>query len=418
MPLVAGRGAPQRRVWLLPRLGLDPAPRHLPELAGELVLLVGPAAHDVPDGLLPHPAALARVDAEALELGPGRRAAGPEVHPSAREQVEDGHRLGRADGVVVRLGHEPDAVAEPDALGTRRDGAVEHLGVRAVRVLLQEVVLDGPEGVPAEAVAGDGLLKCVLVGDELAVGLPWSGHGDLIEQRELHGVGSPRQRRSRDRPGLELCSAPISPGAPGATSSGGAMRGLGGRTYIVTGAASGIGHATAARLLDEGAIVDGSRPLRAARRRRGGQGRVGPLGLHPRRRDRRGFGRRAGPLGRRVRRERRRRAARGRGGGRGPGAPAARRGVGARDRREPDGHLPRGQARHRADAVPARARRRPARLGGDGGQHRGARGHGGWQRLQRIEGRRGAPDQEHGHRLRRPRHPRQRRSARVSSPPR
>jgi NAD(P)-dependent dehydrogenase (short-subunit alcohol dehydrogenase family) len=36
------------------------------------------------------------------------------------------------------------------------------------------------------------------------------------------------------------------------------MRGLDGRTYIVTGAASGIGRATAARLLDEGASVMGA----------------------------------------------------------------------------------------------------------------------------------------------------------------
>jgi len=36
------------------------------------------------------------------------------------------------------------------------------------------------------------------------------------------------------------------------------MRGLGGRTYIVTGAASGIGRATASRLLDEGALVMGA----------------------------------------------------------------------------------------------------------------------------------------------------------------
>ena len=36
------------------------------------------------------------------------------------------------------------------------------------------------------------------------------------------------------------------------------MRGLGGRTYIVTGAASGIGRATAERLLDEGALVMGA----------------------------------------------------------------------------------------------------------------------------------------------------------------
>ena len=36
------------------------------------------------------------------------------------------------------------------------------------------------------------------------------------------------------------------------------MRGLGGRTYVVTGAASGIGRATAARLLEEGANVMGA----------------------------------------------------------------------------------------------------------------------------------------------------------------
>jgi hypothetical protein len=39
-------------------------------LALELVLVVGPAADDVPDGLLPHLARVVRVDAEALELEP------------------------------------------------------------------------------------------------------------------------------------------------------------------------------------------------------------------------------------------------------------------------------------------------------------------------------------------------------------
>ena len=115
--LVAGGGAPQRRVRLLPRLGLHPAPGHLPELAGELVLVVGPAPHDVADGLLPHAAALGRVDPEALELGPRRRAAGAEVDPALREQVEHGHRLRRPHRVVVGLGHEAHAVAEPDPLG-------------------------------------------------------------------------------------------------------------------------------------------------------------------------------------------------------------------------------------------------------------------------------------------------------------
>src|SRR6516165_5937738 len=46
---------------------------------------------------------------------------------------------------------------------SRRHRAVEHLGVRAVRVLLEEMVLDGPEGMEADPVAEDGLLERVLV---------------------------------------------------------------------------------------------------------------------------------------------------------------------------------------------------------------------------------------------------------------
>ena len=63
--------------------------------------------------------------------------------------------------------------------------------------------------------------------------------------------------------------------------------------------------------------------------------------------------------------------------------------------------------------APAGPRRRPAGFGGDDRQHRGARGHRRRQRLQRVEGRRRHPDQEHGHRLRRPRHPGQRHLPRL-----
>ena len=65
-------------------------------------------------------AALGRVDAESLELGPGGRAPGAHVHPAAREQVEHRHRLGRAHRMVVRLGHEPHAVAQANPLRARR----------------------------------------------------------------------------------------------------------------------------------------------------------------------------------------------------------------------------------------------------------------------------------------------------------
>ena len=129
-------------------------------------------------GSMPKPSSSARVAERPV----------PEVDPAVREQVEHGHRLGRAHRMVVGLGHEADAVAQADALGPRRDGAVEHLGIGAVRVLLQEVVLHRPEGVPPEAVAGHRLLERVVVGDQLAVGRPRVGHGDLVEQGELHGV--------------------------------------------------------------------------------------------------------------------------------------------------------------------------------------------------------------------------------------
>jgi hypothetical protein len=131
------------------------------------------------------------VDVEALELGPGRRAPGAELDPAVGDQVEDGHRLGRADGVVVRPGQQPHAVADADVLRAGGDGAVQHLGVGAVRVLLEEVVLDGPERVEADLVAEHGLLDGLLVGAVLALGIPGPRHRDLVEQRELHGQAPP-----------------------------------------------------------------------------------------------------------------------------------------------------------------------------------------------------------------------------------
>src|SRR6266511_4049522 len=100
-------------------------------------------------------------------------------------------RLRAADRVVVRLGEQAHAVPEAHRGRLRRDGAVEHLGVRAVRVLLEEVMLDGPEGVETRLLAENGLLERVLVrGVLLAVG---EGLGDrnLVEQRELHGPAPP-----------------------------------------------------------------------------------------------------------------------------------------------------------------------------------------------------------------------------------
>ena len=89
-----------------------------------------------------------------------------------------------------------------------RDRAVEHLGVGAVRVLLEEVVLDRPHAVPAELVGEDRLLEGVVERLALAVGVPRSGDRDLVEQRELHGT--PRVVRRRvDRASRQIGSSCI-----------------------------------------------------------------------------------------------------------------------------------------------------------------------------------------------------------------
>ena len=138
-------------------------------------------------------ASSAGIDAEALELGAGGRATGAEVDAAVGDEVEHGHRLGRAHRVVVRLGHQPHAEAEAHPLGLGGDGAVEHLRVGAVRVLLEEVVLHRPERVPAVLFAGQRLLDRVLVGEAFGVGTPRSGDGDLVEQGEAHGARCSRK---------------------------------------------------------------------------------------------------------------------------------------------------------------------------------------------------------------------------------
>src|ERR1035437_8657407 len=71
----AGGRSPDRRMGLLQRRGLDSAPRHLPVLAVEGVLVVGPTTHNVLNSLPPHLAGLGPIDPEALEFGSGGRSA-------------------------------------------------------------------------------------------------------------------------------------------------------------------------------------------------------------------------------------------------------------------------------------------------------------------------------------------------------
>ena len=159
---------------------------HLPVLAVGLVLVFGPRAHDVAERLAPHLPRLVGLDVETLEFRTGRGAAGAEVDAAVGDEVEHRDRLRGADRVVVRLRQQAHAVSDADVVRERGDRAVEHLGVRTVRVLLEEVVLHGPERVEPHLVAEHGLLDRVLVRLVLLVRRPRSGDGDLVEQRELH----------------------------------------------------------------------------------------------------------------------------------------------------------------------------------------------------------------------------------------
>ena len=375
MAVLAARRAPDRRVGLLDRLGLHPALRHRQCSPSNSY-----------SSLVQHPTTwpmaschMARVwrgvDAEALELGAGRRPAGAEVDPAVGDEVEHRHRLRRAHGMVVGLRHEPHAEAEPHALGAGGDGAVEHLGVRAVRELLEEVVLDRPERVPAVLLAGHRLLDRVLVGEPLAVGPPRPGDRDLVEQGEAHGGGASLSAAERGEPvRLDHRSHTVRRRkrvgrlfTDGRNAADGSVRGQdrdrdGG----------GVRHRA---VLCRAAAAGGSGGVRGrpgGGRRASGRLAVGrPLGVRAGRRHRRGVGGRPGPLRRGALRAARRRRARGGRRRRWPRPPGRRRRVAAGDRRQPHRHVPRGQARdrppcstrNRSTASGARSSRSPASRG-------------------------------------------------------
>ena len=88
---------------------------------------------------------------------------GADLEPAAREDVEHGGALGDLDRVIELRHADDDAVADADLLGDHGAGGEEQLGGRAVGVLLEEVVLDGPHLVEAELVGQLHLLERVVV---------------------------------------------------------------------------------------------------------------------------------------------------------------------------------------------------------------------------------------------------------------
>ena len=120
---------------------------------------------------------------------------------AVRQQVERRHPFGHTSRMVRR--QLDDAVAEPDVLRPLARGTEEHLGRGAVRVLLEEVVLDLPRVVVAEAVGELDLVEAVVEQPVLVAVGPRPGQLVLVEDPELHRSSGPtwaschRRRRVR-----------------------------------------------------------------------------------------------------------------------------------------------------------------------------------------------------------------------------
>src|SRR6266851_10117458 len=122
------------------------------------------------------------------------------MQAAARQYVERGGALRDLDGMVELRHADHDAVADPDALGQHRAGGQEQLGRGAVRVFLEEVVLDGPDMIEAQLVGQLHLLEAVVVNRALGLARPRPRDRNLVEKAELHTMPPQSQPSSRPRP--------------------------------------------------------------------------------------------------------------------------------------------------------------------------------------------------------------------------
>ena len=77
-------------------------------------------------------------------------------------------------------------MAQADVGGALAGSGEEHLGGRAVAVLLEEVVFDLPDVVEAQSVGQLDLVEGVLEQLVLVALFPWPGNLVLVEDAELH----------------------------------------------------------------------------------------------------------------------------------------------------------------------------------------------------------------------------------------
>ena len=143
---------------------------------------LGQAAHELVPALLGR----VGVGAETAELRPGGGTAGADMQAPARQDVEGRRPLGDLDRVIELGNADHDAVADLDVLGQHGAGGEEQLRRRAVRIFLEEMVLDGPHMLEAQLVGQLHLLEAVVVDGPLFFRCPRTRNGNLVEQAELH----------------------------------------------------------------------------------------------------------------------------------------------------------------------------------------------------------------------------------------
>ncbi len=180
-------GGPHRRMRLLHRLGQHVAARHLEVLA--LVARVRVHRHHVGDllgRLQRHVALLPSGDVEAAQLHAGGGLPDAELGPAGGHQVQHADSLGGASRVVVQRDDLADAETDADAFGLGGQGGEEHLRRRAVRVLVEEVVLHRPGVVDAQLVGQHHLLDGLLDQLQLIAVMPRLGQLQLVEHPETH----------------------------------------------------------------------------------------------------------------------------------------------------------------------------------------------------------------------------------------
>ena len=84
----------------------------------------------------------------------------------------------------------------PDIFGALTAGGQKNLGRRAMRILFEEMMFDGPDVVETQFVGQLGLLKCFLVDAVFGFGIPRTWELQLEKETQLHVVPPGRYARS------------------------------------------------------------------------------------------------------------------------------------------------------------------------------------------------------------------------------